>query len=106
MDWLIAAALLAAMIYGFLAWRFRVCLKRRRPLNQESTWVIYATPILGYDLFRTVFPNAALGISVVALVALTGLAWFAATRVTKLYDRRLKAVLEADEKAKNQQEEA
>lgn len=98
MEWLILTAVVAAIIWGILAWRFKACLKRRRPLNPESTWVIYAAPILGYDMFRSFVPNAETAVSVVVLVALTALAWFAATRVTKLYDRRLKAVLEADGK--------
>ena len=98
MEWLILTAVVAVIIWGVLPWRFRACLKRRRPLNPESTWVIYLAPILGYDMFRNVIPNVPKGVSVAVLVVLTALAWVAANQVTKLYDRRLKDALASDEK--------
>lgn len=104
MQWLILTAATAAIILGVLAWRFHVCLKRRRPLNQESTWVIYLAPILGYDMFRSVFSDVPRGIGVAVLVVLTALAWVLAGRVTKIYDRRLKAALEADETARQEEQ--
>ncbi len=96
MEWLILAAVVAALIWGVLAWRFRACLKRRRPLNMESTWVVYLAPILGYDMFRNFFPDVPRGVSVAVLVVLTALAWVVSNRIVKAYDRRLKAALEAD----------
>ncbi|MBR2895265.1 MAG: hypothetical protein IKC03_06365 [Oscillospiraceae bacterium] len=94
MKWIISVVVIAVLIAIFLTWRFRVCLRRREPLGQDSTWVLYIAPVLIYDMLGDIFPGISQPVQLGILAGFFVLSWFATRAVTRMYDQRLEKLLE------------
>lgn len=102
MNWMTLIAslsVIAALAAVFVWWRWKNCLRRREPMGQETTWVMYLPAAVIFGFLSDNMPELSLAVKLgaVAVMFVVGAipVWF----VSKRYEKALEAALEADKEA-------
>lgn len=103
MNWMtliVSLLVITALAAVFVAWRWKNCLRRREPLGQETTWVMYLPAAVLFGFLMDNMPDLSLAIKlgVVAIMFVLGAVpvWI----ISKRYEKKLEAAIEADEEAR------
>ena len=93
-------AVIAALAAVFVGWRWKNCLRRREPMGQETTWVMYLPAAVIFGFLTDNMPELALWIKLAAVAIMFVLGAIPVWFVSKRYEKALEAAIEADEEAR------
>ena len=99
MEWIILMVVVTAVTAAFIRWRWRVCLRRREQMGQESTWMLFIYPVLLFDFLKGTFPALPMAVLLAVLLIANIPVILAVKMITKRYDEALEAALEEDKEA-------
>ena len=103
MNWMtliVSLLVIAALATVFVWWRWKNCLRRREPMGQETTWVVYLPPAVLFGFLTDNMPELSLGIKLGAVVAMFVLGAVPVWMISRRYEKVLEKVLEEDEEAR------
>lgn len=102
MNWmtLIASlAVIAALAAVFVWWRWKNCLRRREPMGQETTWVMYLPAAVLFGFLTDNLPDLHIAVKLAASAVMFVLGFIPSRMITVRYEKALEAALEADKEA-------
>ena len=99
MEWIILTAVVTAVTAVFIRWRWRACLRRREPLGQESTWMMFIYPVLLFDFLKGTFPALPMAVLLGILLIANIPVIFVVKEITGRYNKALEKALEDDKEA-------
>jgi Zn-dependent membrane protease YugP len=102
MNWmtLIASlAVIAALAAVFVWWRWKNCLRRREPMGQETTWVMYLPAAVLFGFLTDNMPDLSLAIKLGAVAVMFALGAVPVWAVSRRYEKALEQALEEDKEA-------
>ena len=102
MNWmtLIASlAVIAVLSAVFVWWRWKNCLRRREPLGQETTWVMYLPAAVIFGFLSDNMPELSMAVKLGAVAVMFVLGAIPVWLVGRRYEKALEAALEDDKEA-------
>ena len=99
MNLIVSLTVIAALSAVFVWWRWKNCLRRREPMGQETTWVMYLPAAVLFGFLTDNMPDLHIGVKLAAVAAMFALGFFPVRTVTKRYEAALEKALEEDKEA-------
>ena len=93
-------AVIAALAAVFVWWRWKNCLRRREPMGQETTWVVYLPAAVVFSFVSDSMPELHLAVKLAALVIMFGLCALPVRAMITRYEKELEKAIESDEEAR------
>ena len=103
MNWMtliVSLLVIAALAAVFVGWRWKNCHRRREPMGQETTWVMYLPAAVIFGFLTDNMPGLSLAVRLGAVAAMFVVGAIPVWFISKRYEKALEKALEADEEAR------